>query len=246
MVKYIRVIEKIDDVNKKIILRFDKCNDCPLMIYKESEVSACCRKFSNGKDKVINYFILQYQNEELETINVPEWCGLCNNLNDLEDSKSTFLITEDSIKVSLNNNEKNLPIYNISYFKNIIKGKKGTTNIIPMTILANTLNSTTKSIDEEEDDFYNCDNPFDLSGGDYVVSGNDYTPITHVVIPKVEMCSLCSCFDESVDRLLNNGMCSSCTEKYRTDEQKLKESFIRNFRLKRGVKNINSNFKLVK
>lgn len=242
MTKYIRVIEKIQGEDKKIILRFNKCIDCPLMLENKLDKSLSCRKFiDNSNNNIIT-------NDSIESIGIPTWCELPNNIYDLNLSSETYLKKYNKIFTSYNNVDKNIPIYDVSFFKKLLnKPNINLNEIKPFTIKNN-------------------ENPFDLEY-DHIIDGNDDKKKINLGIKKREVeeeeeddydyiypkrntyspsliCSLCGERHESVKRDVHNGMCDNCYYvKY--DETLLHKSIINNFRLKRGAVFVDTLFKTI-
>ena len=282
MTKYIRVIEKINGEDKKIVLRFNKCNDCPLMVEGKRDFIVSCRKFNINGNKIINDFVdYDVNNGELQTIPVPNWCGLPNDIYDLNLYKETYMKIGNSLLTSTGNIEKNLPIYDISYMKQILK-KQDTdfNNILPITLVDNRITDMVENpfdfeydriiyrgndilnppkhreVEEEEDDDDREQEYLSTMGTpirqlphlrevEEEEDDDDYVSPIRVTTPTILVCSCCGGHDTSVIRDINNGMCETCYNTYKDDIIKLKQSFINNFRLKRGVIFVDRDFKLI-
>lgn len=229
MTKYIRLIKEIQNYSKKVILRFDKCNDCPLMVYDKKNLTVSCRKFSNGVDRIINNSILDNGKKGIkDKIEIPEFCGLKNNIYDLEESNDTYLITEQSVLISRMQCEKNLPIYNISNLKKITEVEKDKYDFSPNpTVNSNLFDDILEDTDYEDED-EDDDNDNDNINNDIMV-----------------VCSVCGGYSVDINRNVNNGMCLSCFDIYKDNDYKIKQSYVNNFRIKRGIMYVNKNFKLV-
>lgn len=257
MAKYIRVIEKIDNINKKIILRFNDCNDCPLMRFDSKKLEVKCLKFSNEGNKTINDFVVEFDDygDLTEIIDTPKWCQLDNTIDELDNNTKAYFITESGVFISNDNVEKNLPVYDKSFLNRVKKNKNKKTKLpqdfLP-NIISNHFNNMMDELDNEkfsDYDFNNSDNIFDFNDVDPMNQEFDWltnnTPSNNTNRISIELCSHCNGYSVETKRDINNGMCDSCFEKHGEDEHIMKQTFIKNFRIKRGVKNNNYDFKII-
>ena len=47
-------------INQKVILKVDRCNDCPLMKFHQENCIATCRVFSSTQCNVVDDFVVNY------------------------------------------------------------------------------------------------------------------------------------------------------------------------------------------
>ena len=217
MTKYIRVLENMCS-SDNVILKFNKCNDCPLVRFNSKLLEVNCRKFSDGNgENIINGLITGfYKNELIEDVDIPKWCKLHDTIGDIDSCDETYLITEFSVMKSTNPILKKSPVVDKT-----LTNRKITTN------------HKNHHYYDGSFDFYNEDNTFDdffqmNDDFDYVVSNG----CNH---QKQERCSSCGEENDDVNRHINYGMCQSCYDMKKDDTDYMKQMYIKNFRIKRGV-----------
>jgi hypothetical protein len=248
--RFVRLLKNIHNNNKKFIVRVRGCHQCPLVKLNRN-YSCSCRAFHNKGKKLI-LKIVNDVDEEKNTINefiqTPFWCGLVSNENDIEKDTKTYIIKENSLLVSSNNVEKNLPIvdanvmHDISYdfdvgidkLNNELNEEKDYEldgdMVIPTLVAASLARGFNETTINDDVDYQprqlRLYNEYDDSYGIY--------PIHRTVKPKplyLDICSSCGCKDATVKRDENMGMCQTCIDSNKTD----KKIFINNFRLKRNI-----------
>ena len=269
MTKYIRVLEQIQGKPTKIILRFNICNDCPLMSFSKKEFSVSCRKFKNNdENNIINDFVLDYDDKGLiENIPIPVWCELPKDIHSLNLYDETYLKKGDKILTSKGKIEKNLPIYDIDFMKRVLKNNiiSNKDDFVPMTIVCDALNDIVSDNEGTEIEINNK-NPFDFDYDRIIDDGSlksflskhreieeeeddddnfEYIRRSLPTTPPILVCSYCGGQDVSVNRDINNGMCETCYNTYKDNEVIMQQSLISNFRLKRGAIFVGRHFKVI-
>lgn len=234
MSKYLKVIKNIDNINKKIALKVNRCNDCPLVRYDKKNASIICIKNKNNKF-IKNEFILSFETngmQEIAKIDIPTWCDLCNTFAELEESEITYYIRDSSVMISHDNKERNLPLYD----SEILNKYSKTQNNIKLNDVNINKPKQTRVLEEEEDE--------DEDDIIFFKKHDDNQKTINVI--HEEECSCCGGKSTTIIRNINNGMCDECIELYKDDIIMIKQAIINNFRLKRGIKNlINKKFKII-
>jgi len=243
MEKYIRTFYN----DEKVIMKLSGCEVCPLMRFHKNEDSCTCRYFTDKyNDNLIDPFVINSTLQGIvnEKIKIPEWCGLSNNLLDLAFNKTTYRAFVSSILVDNNDNcdDSLLPFIDVEKLK--LEDNKKLDNFL------------IQLIDNKVNFDYDCDMNDNFShseSGLCIKHHSDFDKIVkhqnnykhQTVVKKQEICSLCGEDDESVKRTVNNGMCSECWKLYENDEDKKKQAFINNFRMKRNKNFPKESFKLI-
>ncbi len=228
--------------NKKSIIKMDGCQHCPLMKFKLIDSVCLCRKFTDGNGlNVIEPWVLDHTDSGLilGIINTPNWCKLSNSLDELKKDRTTYKPFISSILIEENDmcNDDELPLIDIDKlslkspekvydYLMFLVDRSSITNIYPNRInYFGSVNDT----DYYDDEYY---------------GGTKYEPEYK---SKHKICSSCGEEDETVKRNINYGMCESCWKLNSSDEERMKQAFINNFRMKRKNNfDYNKTFKVIK
>lgn len=240
--------------NKKVIMAIDGCQNCPLMRLHDDEMMSTCRVFLDKvkKGNVLDDWVVNYNDfgTIFDIIKIPSWCELPETMTDMFFHKHTFKPNPISIVCSNSddNDDFNLEIISIK------KLKEKNQNII-YKILNDNKYSDDNEDDEDDDDypfktesdyinnFQNTKDNFDREYEEWE-NGMGYSSDT-ISTPIVETCSLCGEEHDTVDRMINNGMCTPCYDLHKDNKDKMNQSFINNFRLKRKINILHEPFKIV-
>jgi len=160
--------------NETVILSISNCNKCPLLNIDFTNKSCKCRynSYRLVKDNISNY------NENLyrvfDYINIPNWCRLSNNTQDLKNS-NIFKIFKNSISISKNNLDisklKTIEYFNITDMTDFVYDytKKSNYNNIKK------INHKICSLCGEEDDNVNRNNNYGMCDSCWEISKhNEY------------------------------------------------------------------------
>jgi hypothetical protein len=239
--KYLRTFYN----DEKVIMKLNGCQFCPLMRFDMINTRCLCRYFSNEfQDTVVEVFVIDYSDKGVveDKIKIPKWCGLPNTIEELIKERTTFRSFPSTILVNEDDNcdDNELPFIDAEQKKNeedVLMEK--------FMIQLSKRPSWRKEFDEE----------VDIHRSDFSsLNVRDFTNSTEYdeeiygyqsSIIKQEVCSLCGEEDETVDRKEKNGMCDDCWNEYQFDEEKKKQAFINNFRMKRNKDFPKESYKII-
>jgi hypothetical protein len=228
MSKFLRTVQKIDGINQKVILQVEKCNDCPLMKFHQQSCLATCRVFSSDQGNVVDDFVLDYNvntGEIYGDIEIPEWCRLADFKNQLNFDIKTYTTHNDKVLTSDAIVDDDLPVYMASDIdkKHIVEEQDDLNSMLPALVAASVFKNDSDAAYEAAYAEYD---EYDEYG---------YTHYTSNITTKNDNnCSLCGEEDKSVNRNTNHGMCDQCWEVSYDNDDRKKQAFINNFRMKRG------------
>lgn len=217
--------------NKPSFLIMSCCNLCPFMRYDyDNNLAMCGRyidplsisKINNVLEPIKLYkFINETKKISYDNINIPIWCNLTKQLNELNEN-GTIFTTKNGILFSesgaLYNNDKN--DIRIFFDSEIQFDRNNSDLLIIKPVMVELINSSYNK------SYENYDTEYDI------IDDN--------------ICSCCGKSVDSVDREKNNGMCNDCWSSSKNDLDVLYNSHINNFRLKRRKPWKNCNFKKIK
>jgi len=221
--------------DEKVIMKLDGCHLCPLMKFNMTSLSCFCRYFnSEYGDSVIDPFVINYTETGIinKKIAPPMWCKLPNSQEDLKKYRNTFRAFTNSIlcdDLSKGEDDDKLPFIDADELRN--KDDKSLDEFF------------IKLISESFNRDNNDDNLDNVIRRDPNTLQDNHAYQTFE--SKLEVCSMCGEEDESVDRKEKFGMCDSCWEQYKNDEEKQKQAYINNFRMKRNKAYSAEIFKIV-
>ncbi len=233
MSKFIRTFYN----DEKVIMKLDGCHLCPLMKFNMQSLTCYCRYFmSDYGDSIIDPFVVNYIESGIvnEKIIPPMWCELPNSLEELKKYRNTFRAFTNSIlcdDLSKGEDDDKLPFINADELRN--KDDKSLDEFFIKLI--------TESFNRDDDG--DKDNLDRVIKRDSVASQDKYAYQSFE--PKFEVCSMCGEEDESVNRKEKFGMCDECWEQYKDDEEKQKQAYINNFRMKRNKAYSAETFKII-
>lgn len=247
--------------NKKVIMTIDGCQNCPLIRFNEDMMMSTCRVFLDKvkNENVLDDWVVSYNTfgTIFDKIKIPSWCELPDTMVDMFSYKHTFKPTPITIQCSSSDEEDDFNLEIIS----IKKLKEENQNIIYKILNENKYNGKNNNGENDEDypfktdvdyinNFINTKNNFDdeYDEWDNNMGGSGITnPFDRVTetTPIIEICSLCGEEHDTVNRTINNGMCTSCYDLHKNNKDKMNQSFINNFRLKRKINILHEPFKIV-
>jgi hypothetical protein len=218
--------------DKKSIIKIEGCQHCPLMKFKIIDSVCVCRSFLNNGINIVEPWVLNYTDTGLilDKINIPNWCKLPNDLEELKKNRTCYKPFISSVLIDPNDlsNDDELPFINLNTLS-ITNSKKVYDYLLSLVDKSSSLGFYTNS----KNVYNNIDN---INSEKYNIN-----KIKH------EVCSYCGEEDETVKRDINIGMCNDCWGLFNEDEEKKKQSFINNFRMKRKNKfDYNKTFKIIK
>jgi hypothetical protein len=239
MEKYIRTFHE----DEKVILKLNGCQVCPLMKFNMNLDTCTCRYFSSkNKQNVVDPFVINSTINGIvnDEIKIPTWCGLPNNLFELSKYRTTFRAFKSSILAEANDNcdDDLLPFLDAEKLK--LEGDKKLDNFL-IQLVDNKVN-----FDFNSDDTISPEGICQRHHPDFtsiVKHQNNYPYQTP--IKKQEICSLCGEDDKSVKRNEHLGMCDDCWVLSYNDEDKKKQAYINNFRMKRNKEFPKETFKIL-
>ncbi len=229
-------------------MKVSGCQNCPLMKFNMIDTKCTCRYFYSitTRFNVVDPFVIDYteKGQVKERITIPAWCGLVNKLCELVTNRITFKVFRSSVLVDENDSEVDLEVIDAAKLMNHesalldnfllqLNGRPQDQKFEAFNPEALADGNDTKYTDFEE--VGALDNRIDFNA--------TYGYQTPVV--KQDVCSLCGCSHETVKRDKNIGMCDTCWELYKNDEDKKKQAFINNFRMKRDKDFRLESFKLI-
>lgn len=240
MARYIRTFYNDD----KVIMKLDGCQICPMMRFDVLNVKCTCRYFSNRftRDNTVNPFVIDYTEDGIvkEQTKQPLWCELPYTLKDLTEYRTTFRAFRSSILVDDNDGCDDIKLDIID--AGVLRNQE---DILLEKFLLQ-LNGT--RFDKVAFD------PEDRTDGDEVNIHRDFDELEkqygsvygyQIPVDKHGLCSLCGEEDETVKRNKNIGMCDDCWNSHKDDEEKKKQAFINNFRMKRNKDFPKESFKTI-
>ena len=209
MYKYIKTFYN----DKKVILKLDSCNSCPLLKIDKSTFSCKCKYFYDdvSNSNTVLDMMLYYNfktNIVYDYIRIPRWCALPSSLSELYKSTNTYRIMTNGLYIlGADNDGVNLDVIDT------IEQKLIYSNFIHEKYPEGDVNRSLATIPARIN-YCNC--------------------------------SLCGEEDSSVKRDERFGMCDCCAELSKNDNSRLNQAFINNFRLKRNIKAISKEFRIIK
>lgn len=224
MSRFLRSIQKIEGINQKVILQVESCAECPLVKFHEDMCLATCRAFDSNQGNVVDDFVVNYHVETLEILDeiaIPKWCELAEHVGQLDFDSKTYTVFNDKILTSDAITGEELPTYKASELNG--KTVSNMQDLLPAIVVANMF---TKSGEMTPDEAY------EQAYCEY----EDVGTTTPARVIKHDKCSLCGDEDESVDRDVNHGICDTCWKVSKDNDERKKQAFINNFRMKRGEK----------
>lgn len=226
MPKYARIKN-----NEKIgVFKINGCDSCPFMKFTLKHSIARCKIFNNDKgSEVVDIFVKNFSNKGIITdkIEIPYWCKLPNNLQELYNSDIVYRPFLNNVLESrqdyLEDYDLITPIIDIEYYKNIKDPSM--------------INYLTQFVDKT---LYGHNNIY--------ISEKLENEETQENKPnkKNDICSFCGEESDSVNRNINFGMCNNCWEIHKNNKNNLNVSFINNFILKRKNRIVNKPIKYIK
>lgn len=230
MSKYLRTVTKIDGINQKVILMVDSCTDCPLMKFHQQSCLATCRAFESGQGNIVDDFVLDYNvttGKVIGNIKIPEWCKLADLESQMDFDTKTYTISGDKLLTSNAIVSNDLPVHKASELNMNEDG--GVMDFLPVLVASSVLNDI--SGEEAYERAYAEYDDYEDMGFAGFESSQNYIPS---VENKFGLCSLCGEEDETVNRNTNHGMCDECWKVSFDNDERKKQAYINNFRLKRG------------
>jgi hypothetical protein len=240
MARYIRTFYN----DEKVIMKLNGCQVCPMMRFDIINVRCSCRYFSNKymKNNTVNPFVIDYTDEGIvkEQTKPPLWCELPYTLEELIKYRTTYRAFRESILVDPADScdDTKLDIIDAE----VLKNKE---DILLDNFLLQ-LNGTRFKADDNfnsedgDDRIVNIHRDFDELERHYESAYGYQTSVK-----KLGACSICGEEDETVKRDKNIGMCDDCWEEYKDDDNKKKQAFINNFRMKRNMDFPKESFKII-
>jgi len=229
MSKYLRTVTKINGINQKVILKIDNCQHCPMMKFHQQSCIATCRLFESEQGNIIDDFVLDYNVNSGKVhgdIKIPTWCRLAELESQLDFDNKTYTIHNDKVLSSDAIVDSNLPVHVASEVKE--NEELDIMELLPALVTASVFkNSNTRELTPDEA-YEQAYLEYENYGGNY--SFNKRTP----PVSKHGICSLCGEEDDTVNRNTNHGMCDGCWEVSFDNDDRKKQAFINNFRMKRG------------
>ena len=240
MARYIRTFYN----DEKVIMKLEGCQVCPMMRFNMLECKCTCRYFSNKytKNSTVNPIVLDYTDEGIvkEQIKQPLWCELPYTFEELTEYRITFRAFRSSIlvdgldlcddtKLDIIDAEELRRFEDISLEKFLLQLNGTRFNAM----------DTVSPEDTEEGREVDIHRDFDELQRQYEKVYGYQTPV------KNNLCSICGEEDETVKRNKNIGMCDDCWDSYKDDEEKKKQAFINNFRMKRNMDFPKESFKMI-
>lgn len=231
MSKYIRIIKDFGGVKKPVVARINTCNYCPLMLFNPNISTVNCRGFKNESyDNIIDGFVMNNIGHQLlDKINIPIWCKLPNNIFELTEIQKTYFVKEHTFIVSREAFLAPSTIIDSSFLSNFGEEVKEDSTDFLSFMKKNAKESIKNSFKDFKFDFNDLDN-------DRIIESK-------IIVG--EKCSLCGEEKTEITRNKNIGMCDECFNINKDNDEQIKIAFINNFRLKRGVKLIINNLKMV-
>jgi len=238
MSKYLRTVTKINGLNQKVILQVDRCNDCPMLKFHQQSCIATCRLFDSEQGNVLDDFVLNYNvntGEIHDDIETPKWCRLADLKNQLDFDNKTYTVHNDRVLSSDAIVDDDLPVINAfdATESNDRENKELDINELLPTLVATSVFSSNTGDLTPDQAYEKAYDEYD----DYEDMGfNGYGYSQHHTPPKNKhgICSLCGEEDETVNRNTNHGVCDECWKVSHDNDEKKKQAFINNFRIKRG------------
>ncbi len=227
--------------DEKVIMRLTGCQFCPLMRFDMINTRCLCRWFKDERNNtVVDVFVIDYTEKGVveDKIKIPSWCGLSNTLESLLQDRVTYRAFPSTVILNENDDCDDNELAFIDAEK-----KKNEEDILMEKFMIQ-LSKRPTNFDPEE--FIDGDGSIDIH--------RDFSNSTEAdaekygfqtTIKKHEVCSSCGEEDESVGRNKNIGMCDDCWDEYQFDEEKKKQAFVNNFRMKRNKDFPSEPFKIV-
>lgn len=197
------------------ILKINSCNLCPFFMYMKSEGNTRCAKYFSPSSKsnitcpnIYSYTISNNNAFPIQSIDIPVWCGLHKTKETVKEDKNLYIRNGQNRYMEIPTDDKNLVTLSslfVDYDKNLNK----------LVYVTDTPNTPYKYLMNEEKE--TSLPPFDVTDS-YKVKRE---------------CSCCGDNKEDIDRTKNLGMCTTCWEQYKDNEEYKYFAFINNFRLKR-------------
>lgn len=237
--KYIRTFYN----DEKVIMRLSGCQFCPLMRFDMINTRCLCRYFSDETESpLVDVFVLDYSDKGVvhDKIKIPKWCGLSDTIDELIWAKTTYRAFPSSVITNEEDDCDNdkLPFIDAEERRNeedILFDKF----LIQLIQKPSDLNG--ESVDIHRLAFPALDTRDFTNSTEYDEAKYGYQE----PIIKHEVCSLCGEEDETVKRKEKYGMCDDCWEEFQFDEEKKKQAFINNFRMKRNKDFPKESFKTI-
>ena len=233
MLKYLRIRYN----GKKVILSIDGCHNCPLMRFNQDRMTCNCRIFGDKKkgDNTVDHWTVNYNSygTVFDKIEIPKWCKLSNSMTDLFFDKNLYIPSPTSIMIDSSHDHNDT-------FNDVINMKEErlvNVNIVYKIVTSNSSSTINRNNLEDFDDY-----PF---------LDDNYTPYSELDSnvdfnkPEYNICSYCGKPHNTVDRTKNNGMCDGCYSENKNDKYKMSLSYINNFRLKRNIKLLDKEVKII-
>ena len=236
MIKYIRTFYN----DEKVIMKVTGCQHCPLMKFDMIDTKCTCRYFfsTNNKLNVVDSFVIDYTEQGIvhERIKIPIWCGLSDHISDLVQNKMTYRAFKSSILTADNDDDTDLELIDAEKLQN------------HESILLDNFLLQINGGCSRMDTF---GPPEDIPDDDSDIPYTSFEEINNMTygyqsqVNKQEVCSLCGKDDENVKRNKNIGMCDTCWELFKDNEDKKKQAYINNFRMKRDKDFPTQSFKML-
>jgi len=233
--KTIRFIKtKIEDKNAFLIM--SKCNLCPYAFVTEGGKRLLCSYHNNTNTLVKSH--LEFKPDDIfhrsfDDCDIPSWCNLPKNLGDEMNHKIVTYrycgkLMEDE---SIYDKENEKPIFETC----VVKGGSDTLRYTDHYKKSLKLKERYNTLKEKRNELNLVQNTaIPATVMDSIIRYNQVQTQTSSFYLN-EICSCCGERKESVDRTVNNGMCTECYDNNKTNEDIEYNSVINNFRLKRKV-----------
>jgi hypothetical protein len=225
--------------DEKVIMKLTGCQFCPLMRFDMINTRCLCRYFSNElQDTVVDVFVIDYSEKGVveDKIKIPRWCGLSDSIEELLKDRTTYRAFPSSVIINDEDDcdDDKLPFVDAEKQKN--------EEDIIMEKFMIQLSRRPANFDPEEfiDGEVNIHRDFTNSPEEEAGKYGFQVPIK-----KHEVCSACGEEDETVKRNENIGMCEDCWNEYQFNEEKKKQAFVNNFRMKRNKDFPKEPFKII-
>ena len=233
--------------DEKVIMKLNGCQFCPLMRFDMINTRCLCRYFwDENRDNVVDVFVIDYSDKGIvnDKIKIPTWCGLSDTIESLLQNRVTYRAFPSTIVLNENDDcdDDKLPFIDAEKQKN-------EEDILMDKFL---IQLSRRPADFDPEEF--VDGDVDIHRDFGALSARDFTNSTEAdaekyayqnPIKKHEVCSACGEEDESVKRTEKIGMCDDCWDEYQFDEEKKKQSFVNNFRIKRNKDFPKEPFKII-
>lgn len=233
--------------DEKVIMKLNGCQYCPLMRFDMDKSKCNCRMFFNEmQDSTVDVFVINYTDKGVvqDRIKIPRWCLLSDSIEDLLKNRTTYRAFPSSVLI---NEEDDCDDNKLEFID--AEKLRNEEDIIMENFMAQLSQrpanfNPEEFIDGEVDIHRDFTNQFNARNFSSIEADAEKYGF-QIPNKKQEVCSVCGEEDESVKRNNNIGMCDDCWDTYQDDEEKKKQAFINNFRMKRNKDFPKQSFKIV-